>query len=269
MATYAVGDIQGCFDPLQCVLDKCQFDPDKDVLWVAGDIVNRGPKSLKTLRFLASLGNSVIAVLGNHDLHLLATAFGCRDYNNRDTLKKVLKAPDRDELLYWMLHRKMIHHDAKLGYTMVHAGIPPQWTLADALNYGSEIESILRSHKFELFFRSMYGNKPDCWDNKLKGAERWRVITNYFTRMRFCTAEGKMEFACTQGADSAPKGYKAWYEHDNRLARNDRILFGHWAALQGKTNNPNAIALDTGCVWGGKLSMLRLEDQKWFRCDCD
>ena len=268
MATYAVGDIQGCYDSLLCVLDQCQFNPSVDKLWVAGDIVNRGPKSLKTLRFLHSLGDAVVAVLGNHDLHLLATAFGCRSYNNRDTLEKILKAPDRDQLLHWMMHRKLVHHDPGLGFTMVHAGIPPQWSIEDALQRAAEIEAILQGKKFERYFETLYGNKPDKWDDDLKGPDRWRVITNYFTRMRFCTKKGRLELTCTQPATSPPKGFAAWYSFENRVAKNDRILFGHWASLQGVTNTPNVFALDTGCVWGGQLSMMRLEDQAWFRCKC-
>lgn len=264
MATYAVGDIQGCLRPLQALLIHTKFKPEKDKLWVAGDMINRGPDSLKTLRFLYHLRHSLNIVLGNHDLHLLAVAAGKRKTSHSDTLKAILEAPDRDCLLEWIRQQPLVHHDANLAYTMVHAGIPPQWTIKQALKYSQEVESALKSNKIVSFLDNMYGNQPDCWHKNLKGYERLRVITNYFTRMRFCDSKGRLELDSKAGVQHAPSGYLPWYSHRNRKTHDDRIIFGHWAALGGKADHENVFAIDTGCVWGGELTMMRLEDEKLF-----
>lgn len=264
MTTYAVGDIQGCLQPLQALLLHIQFNPKKDKLWVAGDMINRGPDSLKTLRFLYHLRNSIHVVLGNHDLHLLAVASGYRKPSPSDTLHAIVDAPDRDCLLEWVRQQPLIHHDNKLDYTMVHAGIPPQWSIKQAIKYSQEVESVLQSNKISSFLKNMYGNEPDSWSKKLKGVERWRVITNYFTRMRFCDKEGRLELKTKAGIHNAPAGYLPWYEHKNRKTQNDNIIFGHWAALEGKASHPKVFAIDTGCVWGGELTMMRLDDGKLF-----
>jgi bis(5'-nucleosyl)-tetraphosphatase (symmetrical) len=264
MATYAVGDIQGCLKPLQALLSHVKFNPKKDTLWVAGDMINRGPESLKTLRFLYHLRSSVKAVLGNHDLHLLAVAAGHRDSSRSDTLYSILNAPDRDILLEWLRQQPLLHHDPELNYTMVHAGIPPQWSLKKAIKYAKEVEEVLQSKDIQKFLSSMYGNEPDRWDKTLKGKERWRLITNYFTRMRFCTPSGKLELNTKAGIDTAPPGYLPWYAHENRKTNKNKIIFGHWAALEGKADHKNVFAIDTGCVWGGELTMMRLEDEKLF-----
>ncbi len=268
MATYAVGDIQGCLKPLKRLMECVNFNPAKDTLWVAGDMVNRGPESLETLRFLHGLGNSVVAVLGNHDLHLLAVAFDFRPAGRSDTFHDILEAPDKDTLINWLRHQKLVHYDSSLGFTMVHAGIPPQWTLGEALIYSAEVESVLQSSAIAGFLMNMYGDKPAKWSPKLSGYDRLRVITNYFTRMRFCKPGGKLELSSKQGANSHPPGFAPWFAHPKRKTANDPIVFGHWAALEGRVNTDNIYALDTGCVWGGRLSMLRLEDKKWFRCSC-
>lgn len=264
MSHYAVGDIQGYLKPLQALLLHVEFNPQKDRLWVAGDMVNRGPESLKTLRFLYHLRNSVDVVLGNHDLHLLAAAAGYRKPTSSDTFDEIMQAPDRDILLEWVRHQSLVHHDPKLNFTMVHAGIPPQWGIKQALKHAAEVEAVLRSNKIVRFLTSMYGNQPDIWNKTLKSEDRWRVITNYFTRMRFCTGSGRLELNTKSGINTAPLGYSPWYAHENRKTDNDNIIFGHWAALEGKAEHNNVYALDTGCVWGGKLTLMRLEDKKLF-----
>lgn len=266
MATYAIGDIQGCYDSLQSLLALIEFDPKVDTLWLAGDIINRGPKSLKTLRYIYSLGDSAVTVLGNHDLHLLAVAHGARKPSRSDTLDNILNAKDCDELLHWLQQQPLIHRDKKLGYTMVHAGIPPQWTLKQALKHAAEVEQVLQSKKASKFFENMYGNTPSKWSDELKGTDRWRVITNYFTRMRFCTKKGKLELTIKDSSKPANDKLKPWFSHNNRKTIEDKIVFGHWAALQGKVDTANVFALDTGCVWGGELTAMRLEDEKFFRC---
>jgi bis(5'-nucleosyl)-tetraphosphatase (symmetrical) len=267
MSTYVVGDIQGCLQPLKCLLRQVAFDPAKDVLWSVGDIVNRGPRCLKTLRFLYNMRDSLVMVLGNHDLHLLAVAAGVRKPSRTDTLEKILAAPDREELLNWLLHRPLIHHEH--GYTMVHAGIPPQWSVKQAIKRAREVEAVLQSEQCTEFFRTMYGNEPAVWSKDLVGMERLRVITNYLTRMRYCTSEGWLDLV-SKGPEAPCNGKKvsAWFSHPNRKTRDDKILFGHWASLEGLTDSPNVIGLDTGCVWGGSLSLYCLDTQQWTRCQC-
>ncbi|MEP0201391.1 MAG: symmetrical bis(5'-nucleosyl)-tetraphosphatase [Halioglobus sp.] len=268
MSTYVVGDIQGCLQPLKCLLKRVDFNPKADVLWSVGDIVNRGPKCLKTLRFLYKMRKSLVMVLGNHDLHLLAVAAGAREPSKSDTLDEILKAPDREKLLNWLLHRPLIHHEH--GYTMVHAGIPPQWSIKKAIKRGREVEAVLQSAECLAFFRSMYGNEPAVWSKELKGMERLRVITNYLTRMRYCTKDGHLDLE-SKGASPnlGSEKVSAWFSHPNRKTKDDKILFGHWAALEGMTDSPNAIGLDTGCVWGGAMSLYCLETQQWERCQCE
>ena len=269
MTTYAVGDIQGCLQPLQQLLEEVDFNPDSDSLWVVGDMVNRGPDSLGTLRFLRQLGPSVIAILGNHDLHFLALAYHTTKAHRSDTLEELLAAPDLPELIDWIRHCKLMHTDTTLGYTMVHAGIAPQWSLEQALALAHELESTLQSDsKIEPYLTAMYGNEPNCWHNDLTGNDRLRAITNYFTRLRFCKADGTMELTSKTGIDQTPSGYAPWFSFSNRITRQDKIIFGHWAALEGKTLTPNVFALDTGCIWGGKLTLMRLNDETKFQCLC-
>ena len=272
MATYVVGDIQGCLQPLKCLLAAVDFDPQSDVLWSVGDIVNRGPKCLKTLRFLYRMRDSLVMVLGNHDLHLLAVAAGVRQQGRSDTLDEILAAPDREELLNWLLHRPLIHHEH--GHTLVHAGIPPQWTLQEAISYAGEVEQALRSSECVEYLKNMYGNKPYTWSDDLTGMERLRVITNYLTRMRYCTKKGMLDLESkgTRPTDDVPylghKKVSAWFSHKKRKTADNRILFGHWASLAGHTDTANAIGLDTGCVWDGELSLYRLDSGEWTRCAC-
>ena len=267
MSTYVVGDLQGCLQPLKCLLREVDFNPDKDVLWSVGDIVNRGPKCLKTLRFLYKMRKSLVLVLGNHDLHLLALAAGVRAPNRSDTLDEILQAPDREELLNWLLHQPLIHHEH--GHTMVHAGIPPQWTVKKAIKRAREVEQVLRSPDCVEFLRSMYGNEPAVWSSDLQGMERLRVITNYLTRMRYCTKDGVLDLESKGPSPNLGKQkVSAWFSHPNRKTAQDRILFGHWASIEGHTDSPNAIGLDTGCVWDGALSLYELETAQWTRCQC-
>ncbi|WP_426414705.1 symmetrical bis(5'-nucleosyl)-tetraphosphatase [Aestuariirhabdus sp. LZHN29] len=259
MATYAIGDIQGCFEQLEDLLALVEFNPKRDTLWIAGDLVNRGPQSLETLRYLQGLGDRCIAVLGNHDLHLLAVSEEVMRARRQDTLTPILEAPDRDKLLHWLRERPLIHHCPKLGYTMVHAGIPPSWTLKAALNRAAEVEKVLRTGDYRTLLKNMYGDEPACWHKNLTGWRRLRVIINYLTRMRFCLADGTLDLDQKSGPNDPPKGFLPWYSHPDRKCGDQRILFGHWAALEGNADHPNVFALDTGCVWGGQLTAMELE----------
>lgn len=268
MSTYAIGDIQGCMKPLQCLLEKIQFDPQKDHLWIAGDLVNRGPDSLAVMRYLYKLRDKITLVLGNHDLHFLAVALGLRKAGKSDTLTALLDAEECNDFIAWLRTGKLLHHDAQKKFTMVHAGIPPQWDLAQAIALAQEVEQVLQSEHLEDYLANMYGNIPNIWQEELRGEARWRVITNYFTRMRFCTAEGELELETKTEAAEAPPGFLPWFAHNNRKTKNNKIIFGHWAALGGEAKAANVYALDTACVWGGSLTAMRLEDEKIFSCEC-
>lgn len=266
MSTYAIGDIQGCFDELQQLLSLIDFNKKKDTLWLAGDLVNRGPKSLETLRFIKSLGTSAVTVLGNHDLHLLACAHGIK--KAKGSLSAIMEAPDRDELLNWLCQQPLVHHDKALGFTMVHAGIPPIWSIDKALALSQEVEEALQGASRQSYFDHMYGDLPDTWSDELSGHERLRLITNYFTRMRFCDAQGKLELKTKETADNWPAGYQPWFTFKSKHLKKQKIIFGHWAALEGNTQSKRIFGLDTGCVWGGALTALRLEDQQRFSLPC-
>lgn len=268
MATYAVGDVQGCLDPLRRVLDAARFDPAVDRLWLVGDLVNRGPDSLGTLRFVRELGPVAIAVLGNHDLHLLAVALTDRTLRRKDTLGPVLAAPDRDELLDWLRRCPLVHYDSELDAVMVHAGIPFQFSLADALAHAREVEAVLAGPDPRAFLDHMYGNEPAVWDPALTGVDRLRVIVNIFTRMRFVDAAGRLDFDTKEGVGEAPSGFFPWFERLHPDFTDRRILFGHWAALEGKGTPAHCLALDTGCCWGRCLTLLRLDDGERFSTDC-
>ncbi len=263
MATYAIGDIQGCLQPLNRLLEIIQFDPSEDYLWIAGDLVNRGPNSLGVLRTLYQLKERCTIVLGNHDLHLLAFLEGKRSPSKSDTLTDIVDAPDKSQLINWLKQQPLFHHDANLGYSLVHAGLHPQWSIQKALRLSQEVQTALQGPDYTTFLETMYGNQPDQWQDDLSGMTRLRVITNYFTRLRFCHADGRMDFDCK--SDQAPQGLIPWFDLPKRKTQNDTIIFGHWATLQGQTNHPHAIALDTGCVWGYHLTAMRLEDQALFQ----
>ena len=265
MTTYAIGDIQGCYSAFRRLLDRCHFDPARDRLWLVGDLVNRGPHSLAVLRFVKDLGARAITVLGNHDLHLLVRAAGHTKASAGDTLTAILRAPDRDELLSWLRHRKIMHVGA--GYAMVHAGLPPQWSIATAMKLAHEAEAALQSVDSDDLLRNLYGNKPARWRDDLTGFNRLRVIINTFTRMRLCKTDGTMEFSHKGNPVGVPRGYMPWFSVPRRASRSTPIIFGHWAAL-GLYTKSNVYALDTGCVWGRELSALRLSDQKLFQHVC-
>jgi bis(5'-nucleosyl)-tetraphosphatase (symmetrical) len=264
VATYAIGDIQGCYDSLMALLDKIDYDDNHDTLWFAGDLVNRGPKSLKTLRFIKGLGDKAVSVLGNHDLHLLALYFNEDNSRKSDTLEATLNADDSEELMHWLRCLPLVHYDEGLNALMVHAGIPPSWSAKKSLKRSLEVEAFLQSPDFREFFKVMYGNTPDQWSKSLAGMDRLRAIVNYFTRMRFCTQQGHLDLLTKEGLNKRPEGFSPWFELERKAAAT-RIFFGHWAALEGKADDDNVFALDTGCVWGGKLSCIRLEDENWFR----
>lgn len=264
MAVYAIGDVQGCFDELQALLELIDFDPARDQLWFAGDLVNRGPKSLDTLRFVRSL--DAITVLGNHDLHLLASACIPGQRKRKDTLQDIIDAPDAGDMLDWLRHRPLIHHDATLGYTLIHAGLPPQWDLETAIACAAEVEQVLRGNDYETYFAAMYGNQPDLWDPALTGWDRLRFITNCFTRLRYCDDSGRLALEEKGPPGSQPEHLKPWFENERRKSRDLKILFGHWSTL-GAYEAPGLHALDTGCLWGGQLTAIRLDRHQTERVE--
>ena len=264
MSTYAIGDVQGCYDELLTLLDAMRFDPAADTLWLVGDLVNRGPKSLETLRFARSLGDRAVTVLGNHDLALLVVAAGVKKPHRGDTMDDILNAPDRDELLHWLRTRKLMH--VENGYAMVHAGLLPQWSIEQARALAREVETLLAANDAGLF-RHMYGNTPDAWDDSLTGYDRLRVIINAMTRVRLVTPGGRMEFSHKTGLEGAPAGYMPWFDVPGRASAGTPIVCGHWAAL-GLMLTHDLLSLDTGCVWGRTLSALRLDDRRLFQTDC-
>lgn len=265
MATYAVGDIQGCFASLQALLEKCSFSPEFDHLWLVGDLVNRGPRSLDTLRFVKSLGDRAVTVLGNHDLSLLMAAEGFGKRHRSDTIDDILAAPDRDELLHWLRHQRLMHVQG--DYAMVHAGLLPAWSVAEARALAGEVEQALQAANYREFLANMWGSEPGAWDSSLTGWPRLRVIVNAMTRMRFCSPAGEMDFKAKGELSQAPAGYLPWFEVQGRRSAAAVLVTGHWSAL-GLRLEPNLLALDSGCLWGGKLSALRLEDRALFQVDC-
>ncbi|MDN5880783.1 MAG: symmetrical bis(5'-nucleosyl)-tetraphosphatase [Nitrosospira sp.] len=265
MATFAIGDVQGCYKEFRQLLDLIRFDRANDRLWLVGDVVNRGPDSLSVLRFVRELNSAVTMVLGNHDLHLLMVAAGCSGLHRKDTLEDILAAPDRDELLHWLRHQRLLHVDGH--YVMVHAGLLPSWSVAQAALLAQAVEDVLRSENFHKFCSHMYGNQPDRWDDSLEGYARLRVIINAMTRMRVCTPDGKMDFAHKGLVRDIPAGYLPWFELPNRASREATVICGHWSAL-GLQIRSDLIALDTGCLWGRSLTAIRLEDRKVFQVSC-
>lgn len=260
MATYAIGDVQGCFDEFRQLLRKIRFG-NADRLWLVGDLVNRGPKSLEVLHFVRDLGERAVTVLGNHDLHLLAQYEGIERARKDDTFGDVLEAPDAAALVAWVRRRPMMHAEA--DYAMVHAGLLPQWTIERALLLGKEVEQALQAPNYREFLEHMYGNQPDRWDDALAGWERLRVIVNAMTRMRFCDRQGRIDL---QGKGTEPaKGYLRWYE--TRPPEKRTLIFGHWSQL-GLVLEPGVAGLDSGCVWGGALSAFRLEDRTLHQVPC-
>jgi bis(5'-nucleosyl)-tetraphosphatase (symmetrical) len=265
MATYAIGDLQGCLQPLQFLLGEIGYNARRDRLWFVGDLVNRGPQSLETLRFVKSLGPGAITVLGNHDLHLVTVAEGFGRVHKSDTLDAILAAPDRAELLAWLRARPMVHCEGE--YLMVHAGLLPQWDTAQAQALAAEVEAALQGQQYQDLAREMYGNEPDHWSEQLTGYDRLRVIINAMTRLRICTPEGRMDFSHKGGLEDIPPGYLPWFEVPGRKSASAAVVCGHWSAL-GLRVEPRLFTLDSGCLWGRTLSAVRLEDRKAFQVPC-
>lgn len=265
---YLVGDLQGCCDPLERLLQTLDFSPSRDRLFLLGDLVNRGPDSLGVLRRLRALGGAATCLLGNHDLHLLAIAHGVRKPHRSDTLDVILNAPDRDDWLNWLRQQRLAVWDA--GWLMVHAGVLPQWDAARTVALAGEVEAMLRSPDLGDFLTQMYGNEPARWDDALMGVSRWRCVVNALTRLRFCTPEGEMEFATKEGAGGAPEGFVPWFEVPDRGTQGTPVAFGHWSTL-GLIDRPDLLALDTGCVWGGCLTAVRVDGgrREVFQVPCE
>ncbi len=265
MATYAIGDIQGCFDSLTRLLELIRFDPARDRLWLVGDLVNRGPHSLETLRFVKGLGAAALTVLGNHDLHLLMLAEGHSKKQRDDTLDDILAAPDREELLAWLRRQPLMHVED--GFALVHAGLLPQWTVPQARALAREVETALQAENYREFLARMWGSEPAAWGDDLTGWPRLRVIVNAMTRMRFCSPAGVMEFRTKGEVADAPAGYLPWFAVPGRASADQVLVTGHWSAL-GLKLEPNLLALDSGCLWGGHLTAVRLPERAVFQVSC-
>ena len=268
MSTYVIGDVQGCYRELLDLLDKINFDPEHDQLWFTCDLVNRGPQSLEVLRYVKKLGEQTVVVLGNHDLHLLAVAHNPDNKHRKDTLDEILSARDRNELLDWLRTRQLFHRDEELSFTLVHAGLPPQWDIAEAAEYAQEVERILRQADYADFFEQMYGDQPETWSDDLQGWQRIRFITNACTRLRYCDESGKFALDEKGPPGSQAKPYQPWFTLKSRKTKKEKIIFGHWSTVHlGNITNFkrfNVYPLDTGCLWGGTLAALRLDDETWF-----
>jgi len=272
MATYAIGDVQGCYDELKALLSQIKYKSDCDQLWFCGDLVNRGPKSLETLRFIKSLEGNAISVLGNHDLHLLAMAFNHKKPGKKDTFDELLQAKDSLELLNWLRQLSMAHHDGEKNITLLHAGLHPHWSIRKMLQLAGEVESVLRSAQHINFYKHMYGDKPLLWNDSLSGWARYRYITNTLTRLRYCDEQGKATLNAKGPPGSQAKNLYPWYEVPGRVSRHDTIIFGHWSTLPhaGLASINNTYAIDSGCLWGGALTAMRIDVEpfEYFRLNC-
>jgi len=268
MSTYAIGDVQGCFKELLQLLDKINFDETNDRLWFVGDIVNRGPDSLEVLNFIIHLGETAVTVLGNHDLHMVAIAEGLMKQKKIDTLTPVLNSPDKQRLIDWIRQQKLIHYDKKLNFSMIHAGLSPQWDIYQAQELAAEVSQVLRSKDYLSFFKVMYGNKPDKWKENLTGHDRIRFIVNCFTRMRYLNDKDELNFTEKGAPGSQADHLTPWFTIDDRKSKHEKIIFGHWASLHlGNIRDftpYNVYPIDTGCLWGRELTALRLEDETLF-----
>jgi len=265
MATYAIGDIQGCYEELRGLVESIAFDPAADRLWLVGDLVNRGPRSLEVLRYVKALGDRAVVVLGNHDLHLVMQAEGYGRANAEDTLEPILAAPDRDDLLSWLRSRPLFHVEGE--YAMVHAGLLPSWSVAQASELSEEVRSALMASDFRDFLAAMWGSQPDEWHPALRGWDRLRVVVNAMTRMRFCTREGRMDFRSKGPPSGAADRALPWFDVPGRASADHTLVCGHWSAL-GLRIEPRLLALDSGCLWGGSLTAVRLEDRQVFQLPC-
>lgn len=269
MSTYAIGDIQGCYKQLRKLLKKVEFSVNTDTLWCVGDLINRGPNSFDTLKFLQDIDDCTRIVLGNHDLHFIALHERCAPVRGKDTIEEILEAKECDDLSNWLRSKPLAYYDSvdtvtgPENFLMIHAGVAPGWSLQKTLNLAAEVEYALQDSNYRDFLSHMYGDVPVRWHNKLEGLDRLRVITNYLTRIRFCDEIGTLRLDVKQGLSAAPPGYKPWFEYE-KISKDASIVFGHWASLEGKTNREKVYALDTGCAWGRELTLMRLEDQKRF-----
>ena len=272
MATYAIGDVQGCYDELKALLTQIKFNSDHDQLWFCGDLVNRGPKSLETLRFIRALEHNAISVLGNHDLHLLATAYDHQKPGRKDTFGSLLKAADAAQLFDWLRHQPLLYHDNELDITLLHAGIHPHWSIAKAEKLAKEMEQVLQSNNHINFYKHMYGDKPYMWDDSLTGWPRYRFITNILTRLRYCDNQGKPALNAKGAPGTQAANLLPWYEIPERISVHDTIVFGHWSTLPqaGISSINNAYAIDSGCLWGGALTAMRIDVKpfEYFRLNC-
>ena len=264
MSTYLIGDVHGCYVELRALLAQVQFDPARDTLWLTGDLVARGPGSLEVLRYVKSLGDSVRLVLGNHDLHLLAIFAGISRNKPKDRLTHLLEAPDADELINWLRRQPLLQVDEEKKLVMGHAGITPQWDLATAKQCAREVEAVLSSDSYPLFLNAMYGDMPNNWKPELTGLARLRFSTNALTRMRYCFPNGQLDMICKEAPESAPPPLKPWFQIAGPVARDYTIVFGHWASLEGKGTPEGIIGLDTGCCWGGDLTLLHWESGRYY-----
>ncbi|HER35314.1 MAG: symmetrical bis(5'-nucleosyl)-tetraphosphatase [Halothiobacillaceae bacterium] len=268
MATYAIGDLQGCLDPLHVLLERIRFDPATDRLWFVGDLVNRGPQSLETLRFVRDLGEKAVTVLGNHDIHLLGCRFGARTPRGRDTLEPILAAEDGEELIEWLRGRPLLHHEPSLDWTLVHAGIHPHWTLEQAQTAARETEVAMRTTPAETFFGEIFGNRSDHPEGNPTPIDRQRFAINVFTRMRYCHADGRLDFAEKRPPSEADPDLTPWFALPDRPMADRRIVFGHWSTLGPAKPRGHAWGIDQGCLWGHQLTALRLDDEALFAVDC-
>ena len=268
MSAYAIGDVQGCYSELQNLLNEINFDERRDELWFAGDLVNKGPKSLQTLRFIKALGVNAKITLGNHDLHLLAVAKNIQPLLKKDTIQEILAADDVEELIDWLKSRPLLITDDNLNFTMVHAGLPPQWSLENAKEFAKECELILQSEKINKLLAKMYGDTPNIWVNSLQDYAKQRFIINCFTRIRFCNSDGMLDFDTKVAPGKQNTSLIPWYSLPNRKTKDNKIIFGHWSTVHiGNEKNfkqYNVYPIDTGCLWGGRLTAMRLEDEKVF-----
>lgn len=261
---FAIGDLQGCLTEFDALLAKIQYDRHQHRLWLCGDLINRGPDSIGVIRRIQELPVEPVIVLGNHDLHFLAVHSGAKPMKASDTFDDMLDSPDSDAICDWLASQKLVYHDSNFGFTMAHAGIAPMWSIEQAQAFGREVEAVLNSNQRDELFNNMYGNKPAKWSDDLASWDRLRVIINYCTRMRYCDADGTLALKCKVPPGFQPDNLMPWYQVPNRPAAQDKIIIGHWASLWGKANTPNIYALDTGCVWGGELTAMRLEDEQLF-----
>jgi bis(5'-nucleosyl)-tetraphosphatase (symmetrical) len=258
MAIYAIGDIQGCGAAFDALLKKISFRPSRDRLWLVGDLVNRGQESLRVVRRVMALGRSVTCVLGNHDLHLLATVAGKRELGPADTFGEVLGAPDAEDIIDWLRRRPLMHYDSTVRRVLVHAGIPPAWTISQARELARDVEELLRGRRWRASLRTMYGDEPTAWSRKLDPTDRRRFTINALTRMRYCDRRGRLDFTESGPPGSQRKGLVPWFDVPDRRSSNAHIVFGHWSSL-GLMRRRDVTALDSGCVWGGSLTALRLD----------